>query len=187
MTGFQPEGCSHLSAAGCVSLRSRGDGPSGRGWWYRPAGDEFYNAAWRAAYSHFRRGRMTKTLPPSPSFRPKRSGVEKSPPLMVRAALRWEISRLRVSSKRFPSAPYRHASPLEMTVLASSIQSCKKKGGFALRHACGGHVHIEYHNHSYPRPHRLRWMASHWIRGSRGSPMNPVRLHTLRHFVALFP
>ena len=39
---------------------------------------------------------------------------------MVRAALRWEISRLRVSSKRFPSAPYRHASPLEMTMLASA-------------------------------------------------------------------
>ncbi len=51
----------------------------------------------------------------------------------------------------------------------------------------GGHVHIEYHNHSYPRTHRLRWMASHWIRGSRGSPMNPVRLHTLRHFVASSP
>ena len=57
---------------------------------------------------------------PLSSFRPKRSGVEKSPPLMVRAALRWEISRLRVSSKRFPSAPYRHASPLEMTMLASA-------------------------------------------------------------------
>ena len=69
---------------------------------------------------------MTKTLPPSPSFRPKRSGVEKSPPLMVRAALRREISRLRVSSKRFPSAPYRHAAPLEMTVLTSSIQSFQK-------------------------------------------------------------
>ena len=27
------------------------------------SGDEFYNAAWRAAYSHFRRGRMTKTPP----------------------------------------------------------------------------------------------------------------------------
>ena len=53
--------------------------------------------------------------------------------------------------------------------------------------AFGGHVHIEYHNHSYPRTYRLRWMASHWIRGSRGSPMNAVRLHTLRHFVALFP
>ena len=53
------------------------------------------------------------------SFRRKRCGVEKSP-LMVRAALRWKISRLRVSSKRFPSAPYRHASPLEMTVLASA-------------------------------------------------------------------
>ena len=53
--------------------------------------------------------------------------------------------------------------------------------------ACGGHVSIEYHNQDYHRPHRLRWMASHRIRGSRGSPMNPVRLHTLRHFVALFP
>ena len=39
---------------------------------------------------------------------------------MVRAALHWEISRLRVSSKRFPSAPYRHASPLDMTMLAST-------------------------------------------------------------------
>ena len=42
------------------------------------------------------------------------------PPLMVRAALRWEISRLRASWERFPSAPYRHAAPLEMTVLASA-------------------------------------------------------------------
>ena len=40
---------------------------------------------------------------------------------MARAALRWEISRLRVSSKHFPSAPYRHAAPLEMTVATSSI------------------------------------------------------------------
>ena len=37
-------------------------------------------------------------------------------PLMVQAALRQEISRLRVSSERFLSAPYRHASPLEMTM-----------------------------------------------------------------------
>ena len=29
--------------------------------------------------------------------------------------------------------------------------------------------------------------ACHWIRGSLLSPMNPVRLHTLRHFVALVP
>ena len=46
-----------------------------------------------------------------PSFRPKRCGVEKSPPLMARAALRWEISRLRVSSERFPSAPIPTRSP----------------------------------------------------------------------------
>ncbi len=68
-----------------------------------------------------------KASPRPPSFRPKRSGVEKSPPLMVRAALRWEISRLRVSSMRFPSAPYRHAAPLEMTVATSSIQSFQKE------------------------------------------------------------
>ena len=49
----------------------------------------------------------------------------------------------------------------------------------------GGHVHIEYHNHSSPRPHRLRWMASHWIRGSRGSPMNPVRLQSSRDYSSL--
>ena len=64
---------------------------------------------------------MTVSCPPASSSRAQRSGVEKSPPLMVRAALRWEISRLRVSSKRFPSAPYRHAAPLEMTVAAGAI------------------------------------------------------------------
>ena len=41
-------------------------------------------------------------------------------PLMVRAALRREISRLRASWERFPSAPYRHVPPLEMTMLASA-------------------------------------------------------------------
>ena len=40
---------------------------------------------------------------------------------MVRAALRWEISRLRVSSKRFPSNTHTDASPpLEMTILADT-------------------------------------------------------------------
>ena len=43
-------------------------------------------------------------------------------PLMVRATLGQEISRLRVSSERLPSAPYRHAAPLEMTVAASTIR-----------------------------------------------------------------
>jgi len=77
---------------------------------------------------HFDRSEVEKSHAPNdrkagprpPSFRPKRSGVEKSPSLMVRAALRREISRLRVSSKRFPSAPYRHAAPLEMTMVASA-------------------------------------------------------------------
>ena len=48
------------------------------------------------------------------------------PPLMVHEAWGREISRLRVSSKRFPSATYRYAAPLEMTMLASSIQSFQK-------------------------------------------------------------
>ena len=33
-----PEGYGRLTAAGCIEW---GDGPSGRGWWYRPAGDEY--------------------------------------------------------------------------------------------------------------------------------------------------
>ena len=77
---------------------------------------------------HFDRSEVEKSHAPNdrkagprpPSFRPKRSGVEKSPSLMVRAALRREISRLRVSSKRFPSAPYRHAAPLEITVMVGA-------------------------------------------------------------------
>ena len=56
-----------------------------------------------------------------PSRHFDRSEAEKSPPLMVRAALRWEISRLRVSSKRFPSNTHTGASPpLEMTILAGT-------------------------------------------------------------------
>ena len=70
--------------------------------------------------------KLTMAAAPLSSFRPKRSGVEKSHASMVRAALRQKISRLRVSSKRFPSAPYRHAAPLEMTMAAGSIQSFQK-------------------------------------------------------------
>ena len=57
--------------------------------------------------------------PPVISTEAERSG--EIPPLMVRATLRREISRLRVSSKHFPSAPYQHAASLEMTVEAGSI------------------------------------------------------------------
>ena len=46
-----------------------------------------------------------------PSFRPKRSGVEKSPPLMVRATLGREISRLSVSWERFPSVSHSGTQP----------------------------------------------------------------------------
>ena len=47
--------------------------------------------------------------------------VEKSHSEMWQAPGWQEISRLRVSSKHFPSAPYRHAAPLEMTVAAGAI------------------------------------------------------------------
>ena len=76
---------------------------------------------------------------------------------------------------------------LSLTALRAEGCGIALSGDEFYNAAFGGHVHIKYHNHSYHCPHRLRWMASHWIRGSRGSPMNPVRLHTLRHFVALFP
>ena len=59
-------------------------------------------------------------------------------PLMVRAALRREISRLRVSSERLPSAPYRHAAPLEMTVAAGTpiviSTVAKRSGEISLHH-----------------------------------------------------
>ena len=104
---------------------------------HRASGERFPSAPYRHAaplemtmavgsIQSFQKEQMTKTLPPSTSFRPQRCGVEKSPPLMVRVALRREISRLRVSWARFLSAPYRHAAPLEMTVLAGSIQSFHK-------------------------------------------------------------
>ena len=58
---------------------------------------------------------------------------------------------------------YRHAAPLEMTVAAGTpIVMLKKRCNSAMGHTFGGHVHIEYHNHSYLRT-------------------------SLRHFVALFP
>ena len=60
---------------------------------------------------------------------------------MVQEALGWEISRLRVSSMRFPSAPYRHASPLEMTMLASAplviSTEAKRSGEISLHHGTG--------------------------------------------------
>ena len=109
MTGLWPEGCGRLPAAGCVSLRSGGDSACGA---------EGGGGGFAADYK--------ESGPRPPSFRPKRSGVEKSHSTMVHAALRQEISRLRASWERFPSAPYRHAAPLEMTVATSNIQSFQK-------------------------------------------------------------
>ena len=56
-----------------------------------------------------------------------RSGVEKSPFSDGTGSITREISRLRVSWERFPSAPYRHASPLEMTMLADPLSSFRPK------------------------------------------------------------
>ena len=60
---------------------------------------------------------------------------------MVRAAMRRGISRLRVSSERFSSAPYRHATPLEMTVAASAplviSTEAKRSGEISLLNSPG--------------------------------------------------
>ena len=70
------------------------DGPLARGLWYRPSGDEFYNSAPRNG----KKEQMdTNNHPASLSFRPKRSGVEKSPSLNGTSRIGAEISRLRVS------------------------------------------------------------------------------------------
>ncbi len=64
-------------------------------------------------------------------------------PLMVRAALRREISRLRVSSEQLPSAPYRHAAPLEMTVAAGTpivISTEAKQSGKSPSSDCTGGI-----------------------------------------------
>ena len=126
MTAFQAEGCGSGFAADYKKSR--------------PAPSRHFDrseAEWRNLTPQ-----MTEKLPPFPSFRPKRSGVEKSPPLMVRAALRWEISRLRVSWEHFPSAPYQHAAPLEMTVLASAplviSTEAKRSGEISSSDGTGG-------------------------------------------------
>ena len=49
---------------------------------------------------------MTVLADTPPSFRPKRSGVEKSHSSMVKKAWRQEITRLRASWARFPSASH---------------------------------------------------------------------------------
>ena len=53
--------------------------------------------------------------------------VEKSHPSMLHAAVRQEISRLRVSIERSSISPYRHAAPLEMTRRRGSIGSWEKE------------------------------------------------------------
>ena len=146
---FGPEGCGGGSAAGCVeglhrfaqgatALRAEGDGGA-------------------------LRAQIIKKPAPIPviSTEAERSGEISrlnSPGSM-------EAGDLSTQSiiKAFSSAPYRHAAPLEMTVAAGTpIVMLKKRCSSAMGHTFGGHVHIEYHNHSYPRP-------------------------PLRHFVALFP
>ena len=62
---------------------------------------------------------MTVLADTPPSFRPKRSGVEKSHSSMVKKAWRQEISRLRASWARFPSAPIAACGSEEKTDAAS--------------------------------------------------------------------
>ena len=98
MTALRAEGCGRLSAAGCVTLRSGGDSGFAA---------EGGGGALRAqiikkparALRHFDRSGA------------ERNGVEKSPPPMVRAALRQELFRFRVSSERFASTPIPAHSP----------------------------------------------------------------------------
>ena len=61
------------------------------------------------------------------SFQPQRRGVEKSPPSMLHAPMRKEISRLRVSIEHSPISSHRHAAPLEMTRRRGSIGSWEKE------------------------------------------------------------
>ena len=84
------------------------------------------------------RGADYKTSRPAPSRHFDRSEAEwrNLLPPMVHEAWRREISRLRVSWERFPSAPYRHAAPLEMTVLAAPLSSFRpKRSGVEKSHA----------------------------------------------------
>ena len=95
LTALRAEGCGRLSAASCVSLRSGGDSGSVA---------EGGGGALRA--------QIIKK--PARALRHSdRSGAEwrNLPPLMVRAALRQEIFRLRVSSERFASTPIPAHSP----------------------------------------------------------------------------
>ena len=134
-----------------------------------------YGAAPRPGFRGFRRftgfrggwWRLTpqiikKAGPRPPSFRPKRSGVEKSPPSDGTGSITREISRLRVSSKRFPSAPYRHTAPLEMTMLASAppvISTEAKRSGeisflpWYMKHGGRKSLGSEYHRSVFHLPH----------------------------------
>ena len=112
----------------------------------------------------FQKGRMTKNAAPIPviSTEAERSG-EISPSDGTSSITAGDLSTQSIMGAIPVCLPYRHAAPLEMTVAAGTpIVMLKKRCSSAMGHTFGGHVHIKYHNHSYPRP-------------------------PLRHFVALFP
>ena len=125
-----------------------------------------------APYRHAVPLEMTMVAAPLSSFRPKRSGVEKSHSTMVQEALGWEISRLRVSSMRFPSAPYRHAALLEMTVLASApiviSTEAKRSGEISLLNSPGS---MEAGNLSAQSPHRAPHTGPLPARDDQGQPL----------------
>ena len=68
--------------------------------------------------------KLTRTMPYTPSFRPQRSGVEKSHTEGRRPMVAGDLSTLRFIRAQSPCHPYRQVPPLEMTMSADSIQSC---------------------------------------------------------------
>ena len=77
-----------------------------------------------------------------PSFRPKRSGVEKSPSSDCTGGITaGDLSRLRFFWEVFESDPYRLAAPLEMTVASGTpiviSTVAKRSGEISLHHGTG--------------------------------------------------
>ena len=64
------------------------------------AGDKLYNAAWRAAYSHFRKGQMTKTLLPIPVISTEAGQPPIGKPLIVQAR-----GQLRLTWRLYAESP----------------------------------------------------------------------------------
>ena len=107
MTAFQAEGCGGGFAAGCVEGLHR-----------------FAQGA-----TALRAQIIKKAGPRPPSFRPKRSGVEKSPPSDGTGGITaGDLSTQSIMGAVTVCLSYRHAAPLEMTVAAGTPIVMLKKG-----------------------------------------------------------